>query len=353
MEKAVKTRLESIQFAEPQFYKSIAIVPLIASAEGKVEYQTLGEALAEQNVTINETSEAGSVPELLVVNRGKQSVLLIDGEELAGAKQNRVLNTSILLKEVCETKIPVSCTEQGRWAYTSKFFGHSGNIMAHKSRSRKSSSVHFSLAASGSYRSDQREVWDNIAELQLKSGTKSPTFAMSDVYKAREEDLRKCDEIFKPLPNQVGLLAFVGGVPTGVDLVSRTSAYTQLHSKLVRSYALEALLEAKPASQPASESVPPVLPTVLTAQAREFLNEIATAEELPFPSIGHGTDFRYRSGTTSSMPAAKPASICGTALVHENEVIHAAFFRLEESAAAGPQSTANQPPYRSRWRRFT
>jgi hypothetical protein len=51
------------------------------------------------------------LPQHMVVNRANKPVLLIDGEELAGAKQNRVLNTSILIKEVSETKIPVSCTE--------------------------------------------------------------------------------------------------------------------------------------------------------------------------------------------------------------------------------------------------
>jgi len=55
-------------------------------------------------------------------NRGNKPVLLIDGEELADTKQHRVLNTSILLKEASETKIPVSCTERGRWSDASKGF---------------------------------------------------------------------------------------------------------------------------------------------------------------------------------------------------------------------------------------
>src|SRR5690242_11481677 len=145
MENALKARLESVRFAEPQIYKNIAIVPLIAPEYGTVEYSTLGEALATQDVSISEVSAEGSVPDLMVVNHGNKLVLLIDGEELAGAKQNRVLNTSILLKEVSETKIPVSCTEQGRWAYASKAFSESGHVMAYRSRSRKTSSVHFFL----------------------------------------------------------------------------------------------------------------------------------------------------------------------------------------------------------------
>ena len=138
MGNAVKARLQSVHFGEAQPFKNITIVPLIAPADGPFQYRTLGEALATWDIAITEVSAANSVPELLVVNRISQPVLLIDGKELAGAKQNRVLNTSILLKEVSETKIPVSCTEQGRWSYASNAFSESGNAMVHKSRSRKS-----------------------------------------------------------------------------------------------------------------------------------------------------------------------------------------------------------------------
>src|SRR5271169_3242479 len=174
MESVVKSRLRSVQFGEVQTYKNIAILPLIAPTDGAFKYRTLGEALATWDIAITEVSAGGSVPELMVVNRANKPVLLIDGEELAGAKQNRVLNTSILLKKVSETKIPVSCTEQGRWSYASKAFSESGNVMNYRTRSMKTQSVHCSLETTGTYHSDQSEVWDGIAELQAKACAKSP-----------------------------------------------------------------------------------------------------------------------------------------------------------------------------------
>ncbi len=268
MENAVKIRLQSLQLGEAQTYKNIAIVPIIALADGAFEYLTAGEDLAAQKIAITETSTAGSVPELMVINRGNKPVLLVDGEELAGAKQNRVLNTSILLKEASETKIPVSCTEQGRWAYSSGSFSESGNVMAYKSRARKSSSVHSSLESSGAHSSNQAEVWHGIAELQAKACVSSPTSAMHDVYTARQEELGKCNEIFKLCPGQVGLLAFIGDAPVGLEMVSRAGAYAKIHSKLVRSYALDGLLESKQQT------------TALDAianHARKFLEEITAA----------------------------------------------------------------------------
>ncbi len=55
------------------------------------EYLTLDEALAAKTATVTEVSESGSVPELYFQNEGDLPVLLLDGEELVGAKQNRVL----------------------------------------------------------------------------------------------------------------------------------------------------------------------------------------------------------------------------------------------------------------------
>ena len=67
-------------------------------------------------VTVEEVSESGSVPNLLVENKGDIRILFIEGEELVGAKQNRVLNTSVLIAAKSRVKIPVSCVEAGRWA---------------------------------------------------------------------------------------------------------------------------------------------------------------------------------------------------------------------------------------------
>jgi len=78
---------------------------------------------------ITEINKGGSVPELKVTNTAMQYVLLLDGEELMGAKQNQVLNATVLLRPNSETVIPVSCTEQGRCAYSSEEFSSSGHVI--------------------------------------------------------------------------------------------------------------------------------------------------------------------------------------------------------------------------------
>jgi len=86
----------NLSLGEAQTFRNLAVVPLIDASRGPAGYLTLDDALARGLTEITEVSEAGSVPQLKLTNRGDGQVFLLDGEELAGAKQNRILNLSIL-----------------------------------------------------------------------------------------------------------------------------------------------------------------------------------------------------------------------------------------------------------------
>ena len=103
----------AITFGPAQTFRNLTLVPLVADEPRAADYAVLDEALALGTVQIGETSEAGRVPELKVLNHGDKAVFLLDGEELIGAKQNRVLNLSILVPPHSESTIPVSCVESG------------------------------------------------------------------------------------------------------------------------------------------------------------------------------------------------------------------------------------------------
>src|SRR3954466_7738374 len=92
-------------------------------------------------VKVTEVSEAGSVPELQVENGLDLAVFLMDGQELVGAKQNRILNTDVLVPARSTLRIPVSCVEQHRWRHVSATFSAGGSA-SHRTRSSKLSRVH-------------------------------------------------------------------------------------------------------------------------------------------------------------------------------------------------------------------
>ena len=111
-----------------------------------------------------ELDSDGSVPELKVVNKSSKMILILDGEELVGAKQNRIVNTTILIQRNTTIVIPVSCVEHGRWSYDSPRFHSQERMLSSNLRAMKTEQVNYSVRASGEFRANQGAIWDSIAE---------------------------------------------------------------------------------------------------------------------------------------------------------------------------------------------
>jgi hypothetical protein len=292
-----------------QSFQNMDVIPIFATQNGGPEYITLKEALDNNFITITELNQSGSVPELKVINKSAQLVLLLDGEELIGAKQNRVLNTSVLLKGDSETIIPVSCTEQGRWSYRSAAFADSDAMLASKVRLGKVRSVSSSLRHDQSYFSDQGAVWQDIQEMHSKANVKSSTGAMKDVYTSRENELNQYAQSFSYVPNQQGIVVFINGKVVGMDVLSQKGAFEKIHLKLIKSYAMDAILDGKKSDTSGKD-----------AEGKTFIKEITGCRESRFASIGLGEDYRFEDKRS-----------LGSALLFEDKVIHLAFFRSEEN----------------------
>ena len=117
---------QHIRWGEIKEFKNLTIIPLFAETGPKSpDYLTMEDAINSRLLIIGEKNSGGSVPELIAQNLADIPVLLLDGEEVIGAKQNRILNASILLAPKSTTVIPVSCVEAHRWSYTTENFGHS------------------------------------------------------------------------------------------------------------------------------------------------------------------------------------------------------------------------------------
>ncbi len=94
--KIIEDTFQALDFGPAQIYKNLAITPIQSPVTAEMDYLTLDEALDKKVVAITEVSAEGSVPFLNFINHSGQAVLLLDGEELVGAKQNRILNLQYL-----------------------------------------------------------------------------------------------------------------------------------------------------------------------------------------------------------------------------------------------------------------
>lgn len=292
--------VEALRLGERQVHGPLAVFPLRAQVGGP-RYITLREAIAQRRALITEVSEGGSVPDLRVVNKGDARVLVLDGEELRGAKQNRVLNTTILIDRDSSLVVPVSCTEQGRWSYATREFDESEIVAERQVRYAMKASINESLASGAGHRSDQGRVWNEVGALHERHHTTSPTAAMRDAYQTRKTDLDAVLAAFPLQDGQQGMLVLHGARVVGLDFVSRAPQYAELHDKLLRSYAFEALVrDGEPGDQ---------------AVADAFLERIAGLPGRRYKSPGLGWDVRFEGG-----------GVLGSALTYRGHAVHAAFF---------------------------
>jgi hypothetical protein len=282
-----------VTIAAPQSAGGLTLFPLLGAEATGADYDLLPDALDAGTVVITEVSEAGSVPELLATNQGLRDVLMLDGMQLIGAKQNRTVSRTILLAAGTTTRIPVSCMEQGRWRPTTPGM-RSGMYHSPAKVRRRTRAVESSHADRGPAEAKPRSpaellsmaqgpVWDAIHESSCKLGAYSRTGALDDVYDATRPRLEQLAATFPPVDGQVGFIAFLGGTPAGADLLNSPAAYARLHDRLVRGYLFDALEEGE-----AGDGATPEL-------ARSFLDHAATLERQPLPTVGRG-EYRALAG---------------------------------------------------------
>ncbi len=307
----IQETLDGLELGEAVCFQNLTMVPLLGRDTTGAEYLTLDEALASKKAHITEVSDGGSVPELRFANDGDRQVLLMDGEEVVGAKQNRTLNITILAAAHSSLLLPVTCVEAGRWAHSSAEFDASPRAHYAAGRAQKHQSVSASMLFSGSRVADQGEVWADIEKKAMRMSAPSPTRAMAAMYLHHETNV---EEFVQGLPfqeRQRGAVFAINGKIIGLDLFDRADTFRKLLPKIVRSYALDALDSA-----PQEPSHPD-----LQEMVAGFRQAIAAAQVQTLPAVGIGEDVRLHA-----------AQLAGGALVADGRIVHLSVFAVESSA---------------------
>jgi len=222
-------------------YGQLTVFPLFLQETPAIDYLLSDEGIGSGQVVVEEISEQGSVPELLVDNESDSLVLFLEGEELVGAKQKRILNTSVLVGANTKVKIPVSCVEQGRWRHKGKTFGSSGSHSSSKLRRALKASVSSSLTNHFGHRSDQGEVWREVERQQSALNAASETAAMSDTFIAHEAPVQEYRQNLTYPTGACGFAAAVGGKLVAIDVFDKPATCEKVWSRLLSGYILDAL----------------------------------------------------------------------------------------------------------------
>jgi tetratricopeptide (TPR) repeat protein len=306
-EATLRRLLGSIQIEEPLIEGDCQIFGIHWEPGDALSYRTLDDAMSEKGIEVMEVSDSGSVPTVRVVNHTPARVFVMAGESLVGAKQNRVLNASILLEAGADLHLPVSCVERGRWSYrTPRFESHqrSSHYALRHMMSRHSYDAYRTRGTPGS---DQQEVWAEVERVLDHHGTKSPSRALHDAYEQAGERLDKVTESLRPREHWSGAAFAFGGTIVGLDLFDKPKTLETLWPMLIRAYALE--VPKRPAS-----------PGVSREHVEDWVRGAADSVMDAFRSPGLGIDLRLESNRHVGAVLVVDGSPVHLEMFYENDV---------------------------------
>ncbi len=321
--------LEQAALGEPDRFLNLAAFPLLGQSGYHRDYITLGAGIESGSVRVREISTGGSVSELAVDNGGKEPVLVFEGEELVGAKQNRTANVTVLAPAGATTRIPVTCVEAGRWSDRGVEMAPSDRMHFSGGRRAKMRSVATSMEECGLPGADQGAVWSDIESKSRRMRVSSRTSAMSDVYESHATRLDDYVRAFEARPGQTGVVFAINDRVEGLELFDCPETMADMLPKLIRSYAIDALeTVARHRNNPTEND------------ARDFVTQVRTAAFDVTPALGAGTEVRTQSST-----------LVAAGLVADGRVVHLAAFASPAEGEPAGSSLARMRSRRSGMRR--
>jgi hypothetical protein len=264
---------------DPISYENISIFPVVSSVSWDTSaFVTLDEGLSSGEVVVREQGSDGmarsrgvslpqyntgaSVNQLVLINRGKRPVLLLAGELVSGGKQDRIIaKDRIVAPGADPLPLDVFCVEHGRWSSGLQF--SAANTM-----------VHPSVREQAAVNQSQSEVWNSVRKGTTATGADvtvagtaprietselaevvagAPTQSYSKIYQHSTVGISVdgfVDEIQRRFARAtsgikgehiVGVVVAYGGEVAWSDIFASSDLFHQYWTKLLRSYAVEAL----------------------------------------------------------------------------------------------------------------
>jgi hypothetical protein len=217
---------------EPVFLRNLTIYPVTLPYSNGIDVASVEEVLDSSSGEFREL-DTPRIDEIEFDNRSDRPVLMLDGEEITGSLQNRILAASSLVEPNISRNIAVICAEEGRWnelgAFKTGYCSYPG-IRAILSR-RTNRDIDL-----------QKNVWKEIERKLTATKTLSSTSSMHDIYTNLQDEVDRYVEDFESLNHETsGFISIAGGKILGCDIFYGPSIYRKFEKKLLRSYALDAI----------------------------------------------------------------------------------------------------------------
>jgi hypothetical protein len=288
----------------------MSCVYLRTAGADTLTYLACEAAIASGAIEVREVGEHGTVNAIEVVNHSDHFVFMMDGDMLEGAKQTRVLNTSVFFAPRSRTVAPVSCVEQGRWQYTSRHFRASQHVAPRSIRARKSADVAGSLRSGQRHMADQSAVWKGVRGIDERNRVASPTSSLADAYDHLQSGLDPLLASFTGHPDANGFALFVGRHLLCIDVFNRRDVCASYLPKILRAVAIEAgRLDA---------DIPMPKSYEASFRAVDFLDRMEQVSTERHPGAAIGEELRFNSEQAT-----------GFRLEYNSELVHETLLVLE------------------------
>lgn len=281
----------------------VSITQYATNQVNTLEYVSGYEAIEKNQIEVKEVSEAGSVNNLIVFNNSEYFIFFSDGDILSGAKQNRVLNTSVFLAPNSKTIIPVSCVEQGRWRHLSPKFKGNDYLAPSILRTKKTEQVKENLKVDKGFFCNQAAIWDDIKDYHTLYELDCPTDNLSDLYENRRQDMDKFIADFKFDSNANGMAVFINNNMLSVDAFNRTNIFQEYFYKILRGVSSEAIYLKK------EKSV--ISEAEIKYKTLDFFDRLEKTKYNKYPGVGVGDENRFDS-----------EKIAGFNLIYSDQFVH-------------------------------
>jgi hypothetical protein len=246
---------DTIRVRSPNRAGPLTVYPLFHSSPAGIGYALPDEAMAGGWLTVSEVSSDGRISELTVENRGDRRVLFLEGEELRGGKQNRILNTTVMVPAGGTIRVPVSCVEQGRWSPGGRPHLDTGSISSSQIRHALRSSVTRSLHDGRGHSSDQGSVWEEVRTQHHSLGVDSRTGCMTDTVTSCADRVATVRQSLPHPEGSSGVLVAVGRRIVALELFDSPGTCGRVWNRLLTGLSLDGLMAGAEAGEPSLDQI--------------------------------------------------------------------------------------------------
>jgi hypothetical protein len=201
----VLNRVDGLRVTDRQEFGGLTVFPVVGRSLGGFSYLTFDEAMNKGVLIVSEKGD-GEVNMVRVRNKSSQPVFIMDGEEIVGARQNRVLNSSVMIPATDKVvEVPVSCVEHGRWVGDSMQFQSGGTQLFAAARQANVQAVTRNYAASPSAgpQSDQSMIWERVGRKRAALSVGDASGPMHEAYKKYDRSISDYVKRFHAIDGQV------------------------------------------------------------------------------------------------------------------------------------------------------